>query len=467
MDWFIDNPHITFDWIDLWPLLEAQGWRKNPKYHVETSDEFYIYRSTMPEDLLSIPGIHKFKSRLAMMQYVARYPFLLQDDKTFVKTLQQHRFVRHPKSTQKWIWPSRESRPLRHHDDVGVTLLELRQRLWNEPQMLFRAYFDQVSEARILSAIAIPQECATRHLVEPSTPSEVEYSDSSDDDKEGQAKEMEEDNVPLFECSEEMNTRGMTLAQLYLEHQENGNQLVDHLLALNWLYDRSKWTNQWYCCEMSFLPPWSAARLPGSRRIRNVANGGPTKSKSTKKKQMAKIQELLVGWDYFWELTDVAKFIVQHGCQQPKEKMASKVSVDYALKPWSLDSRIESLLSVLASSIDAKTENDDDDDDDNEEKISLVFEKNLWPLLEFSGWKKICGKDPYHQEPVKRALGGGGGGGGASRSSHNSLLTLYIPFWKSSVVTWSNFQAFDVKDDYFVAASEVVEYLRVCIAWMI
>ena len=106
--------------------LEKQGWTKILKAHSSsantecTSDKYWIYVYTPAESIMKAmhpesplftmensdhkfltPGLHIFKSQLALSQYVARFPFLLQPDITFTQTLIQIGWIKMKKSN-KW-----------------------------------------------------------------------------------------------------------------------------------------------------------------------------------------------------------------------------------------------------------------------------------------------------------------------------------------------------------------------------
>lgn len=61
------NPFLTFEWFDLWPLLKDAGWICRESASGIGME--YVYTAAKP----SVAGIHLFKSKIALVRYIARY----------------------------------------------------------------------------------------------------------------------------------------------------------------------------------------------------------------------------------------------------------------------------------------------------------------------------------------------------------------------------------------------------------
>jgi hypothetical protein len=95
-----ENPCLLLSWKELWPLLQLEGWRKidlsTAKLHkVGSPITSKIALAYKPNDLPSLePGIHIFVSKSAMLRYISRFPYLLQERKVLVRTLLRLKWIR-------------------------------------------------------------------------------------------------------------------------------------------------------------------------------------------------------------------------------------------------------------------------------------------------------------------------------------------------------------------------------------
>ena len=109
------NPVITEEWKDLWPKLQDHGWRavdvKNEKYSIDGLHEATkIVYAHMPEEVdCPQPGVHVFASKIAVVRFVARFPYLLQDDTELVETLLRVGWSRNKKDL-RFLWPTSNKR---------------------------------------------------------------------------------------------------------------------------------------------------------------------------------------------------------------------------------------------------------------------------------------------------------------------------------------------------------------------
>jgi hypothetical protein len=83
----VDNPCLYESWNQLWPRLQEHGWEavnlnKTPLNIVGLPAKqrlVFGYRLTELRSTELLPGITVFGSMAAVMEYIARFPYLLQD----------------------------------------------------------------------------------------------------------------------------------------------------------------------------------------------------------------------------------------------------------------------------------------------------------------------------------------------------------------------------------------------------
>jgi hypothetical protein len=91
------NECLTMSWGDVWKKLRDAGWRPSKFSSRGKSETCYQFPAalTVTEEHFPnskgqlTPGIHSFYSKLALVQYIARFPYLLQPDKQFIETLKR------------------------------------------------------------------------------------------------------------------------------------------------------------------------------------------------------------------------------------------------------------------------------------------------------------------------------------------------------------------------------------------
>jgi hypothetical protein len=101
-----DNPCLLDDWLRLWDRLRQQGWCRLERradqrtlcYHFNVpaanlrgaTAKAPLPAATTVDELQQrglLPGQQLFVSKLATIQFIARFPYLLQNDEVFTKTL--------------------------------------------------------------------------------------------------------------------------------------------------------------------------------------------------------------------------------------------------------------------------------------------------------------------------------------------------------------------------------------------
>lgn len=102
------NPCLLQTWQELWRRLQNHGWRaiELASHHPLMIDELnpedhrvaYVYA---PENLSVTyeAGAHVFTSKSAVIQYIARFPYLLQEESCLAQTLLRHHWKRNAQNS--------------------------------------------------------------------------------------------------------------------------------------------------------------------------------------------------------------------------------------------------------------------------------------------------------------------------------------------------------------------------------
>ena len=87
-----DNPCLTYEWKAVWPMLKEAGWSQVTGNSAAKKVQ-YIY-SKLPSGVKPQLGVTRFDSKLALCTYINRFPYTLQDDMHFAKTLERHGWIK-------------------------------------------------------------------------------------------------------------------------------------------------------------------------------------------------------------------------------------------------------------------------------------------------------------------------------------------------------------------------------------
>lgn len=165
---FNDNPCYKIeDFHGLWEMLQEAGWerrrvpkpqptpKKDAKRQKENT-EWWEYVYTKPnkwpgESTKNYgqyrPGVTKFNSKYALQGYISRFPFLLQTDDVFARTL----------IAKQWIVRPKGRYAASAADKVGETIEEIKQRCWHDPAHLFSPYIPQIPLDTLMNAIIVSE----------------------------------------------------------------------------------------------------------------------------------------------------------------------------------------------------------------------------------------------------------------------------------------------------------------------
>jgi hypothetical protein len=92
-----ENPCLYQTWQEIWSNLQTYDWEK-----VDLSKEELNIEGSLPKKVKKVyalrqtglgtlkPGVHVFASKMALLKYIARFPYLLQDRNRLKATLKAH-----------------------------------------------------------------------------------------------------------------------------------------------------------------------------------------------------------------------------------------------------------------------------------------------------------------------------------------------------------------------------------------
>ena len=271
------NPCLTYEWRLLWPLLQKRGWDRVSG----TGERTFEYVSSEDRKL----GITHFRSKFAVVKFIARFPYPLQEDKVLEETLLCHGWKR----GRAGMFISAAT------DSKGSTLEAIRKLLWQDPVVLF-ANSPEIPREALERAIYLPESVALADDAEPDSP----------------RAQPEQQHIS-------------TLAQ-FVEQREvlddaSRTAFCEFLAADGWKEGLSNFAKptDWWQYEAIHIAPWCGV---GAR-----VNKKP-----------------LLGSDSFWALEDVFRYLKMHGTAAPIRTLEPiPLQLDYRSKDWSLNRRIRDI----------------------------------------------------------------------------------------------------------------------------
>lgn len=238
------NPHITEEWRYLWPRLQDHGWEAidltNPnenylnllnnlnldKNHKVAYVYLGSYKKLKSHEL--IPGLHVFLSKIALVRYISRFPYLLQNNSDLTETLERHGWK---------VYNSKFQAP---QSKIEININEVRRQIWIRPTLMFQSYWSQFSEERLLQSLLPNPDEALELDYEPSSPSVDGMSRAQRDKKLSHIRNLCE----TFQSSNALS-----------DHEIS--ELQDLLSDFGWKYCPAQWSNKWWKWEMVYTPPYS------------------------------------------------------------------------------------------------------------------------------------------------------------------------------------------------------------------
>lgn len=336
---FRQNPCLSLKTTDeMLSLLKTHGWIQEEREDKKSNTSYTSFTYKPAKDTLKVvtPGLHYFNNYKALVQFVSRFPFALQDNDTFANTLSLHGWTEKKK---KW---SVDGRNL-----DSLTLAEVRKEIWLNPSLLFQNISPSLSAETIMKFICIPKEDAESKSLLSSTPPQ-----SIQKPKKLPFEETDSDN--LLKSTSSSAAELSNLAKQYCSMSPNDIKERDSLRGQmtrimqpenGWYEWECHWTNEWWKYEKATIAPWS---------IGNEA-------------------EMIAGIDFFWDFDDIANYINEYDHVR-QNKSSLKLLHDYTSNEWDINRRIEELV----------------------KKHPDIFSKKcpikFWEMLQSTGWTKISPK---------------------------------------------------------------------------
>lgn len=278
----ISNPCLTFEWVKLWPMLNRQGWERVYQSTKKGSSASSLEFSRLPSSTKREAGLHKFASKLALLKYISRFPYPLQTDEVFKATLEAHGWtcLRNGNFTDDL-----------KKNKAGYAIQEVRDRLWENPTVLF-VNSEGVTSERLMEAIKLERSSALQVDVEADSPGHLNNSDVT------------------MTLDEFLNGRGD------IKTSKDKELFTTLLQREQWkTYAGGCYAGQWYKHEFMWVAPW----------YNSHAKPEP-------------------GIDCFWVLSDVFNFLKTRGNHEyPRSREPIELKVDYRSPKWSLNKRIKQL----------------------------------------------------------------------------------------------------------------------------
>ena len=395
------NPCLKYTWKDLWPLLQKAGWTR---VHAGKNGSQVEFHSPVPSDTELKPGVHVFRSKFAVMTFINRFPYPLQESSIFSKTLEAQGWQKRSQGRYAASNPS-----LRFDDpkDKGLVLDLIRGKLWQDPAYLF-VLNSKIKRARLEAAVHLTKEFAMEKDKEADTPLksgsgkvliDTKRRKEKEKEKAAVARDLVKAQIPAKSTSSSSSSSSLS-SGLSLATYLSGNDVYNSATAEKFanLLNDSGWklmpcnfTGEWWQYEIITMAPW---KLSGPRE-----NLKP-----------------LIGFDCFWGLPDIFLFLKKHGTAQPLKPKPIELELDYRKPEWTLNIRIKELA----------------------EKKTFKG-NNLYKMLLHSGWKSFPA--PKHIE------------------TNTENRHIFVPWWNATDITARNLQYFALDFDYYCHTEEMLNYL--------
>ena len=369
MELMESNRCYNMGFEDIWEMLRDVGWTstavtfKEAKGILKQVDpqiaipdamakgpELYTYKYIPPESKKNawkpIIGLHIFNNPRALLQYISRFPYLLQDDKTFATTLEK----------QKWTNVRKDVYQFKPHGSksaVEMSICDIRHELWQRPALLYQNL--AIDYKLLTDAITIPYEKALEFVPNTIKIGTVMIANKVDNPSEtlvesARALRKVDTPTPIVPNSISPITPVYDL-DLSSEIKKLAEDLVKHFDAdkYNKLCRKTQW--QVYPLVELNLPTIK----PGDwfKHEKVVVN---TLSLYSKERH-----EYVAGIDYFFCETDIVHYLAHFGCVEaatkPKNFRHLKSVVDYSdSTQWSLCKRIKDIAQKLLDGKYSETE---------------------------------------------------------------------------------------------------------------
>jgi len=338
---FRQNPCLSLKTTgDMLSLLKDHGWiqeeREDKKSKISYTSFIYKPAKDMRKEVT--PGLHYFNNYKALVRFVSRFPFALQDNETFANTVSLHGWTEKKK---KWSVDGK---------NLGsFTLAELRKEIWLNPSLLFQNISPSLSAETIMKFICIPKEDAElKELLSSSPPQSIQKP------KKVPLEENDSDNLLKSTSSAELSTLAKQYCRISPQDIKEKDSLKKQMISImqpgnGWYELECYWTEEWWKHEKATIAPWSI--------------GNPKQRKNEAK--------MIAGIDFFWDFDDIANYINEY--DHVRQNKPLKLLRDYTSNEWGINRRIEELVKTP-------------------DIFSKENKKKFWEMLQSTGWKKISPK---------------------------------------------------------------------------
>ncbi len=356
----IDSNHCYDSDFKLWEILQKHGWVSTPVTFKEAKgilkqvdpqiefseamvkdSKLFTYKYVPPASKKNawtpIIGLHIFNNYVALLQYISRFPYLLQDDKTLATTLEKQQWTKARKDVYMFT-------PFGSKNAIEMSIGDIRHELWQRPALLYQNL--SIDYKFLTDAITIPYEKALEFV-----PNSIKIGSVMKANKVDSAKEPSVESVgavrqvdtpaPIVPNSISPITPIYDLDRCS-EIKKLAEDLVKHFDADKYIKLCRK--TQWQVYPIVDLN--LAKSKPGDwfKHEKVVVNTLSLYSKERK--------DYEVGIDYFFCEKDIVHYLAHFGCMEavtkPRNYRYLKSVVDYSdSTQWSIHKRIKDIAQQL------------------------------------------------------------------------------------------------------------------------
>ena len=366
MDLMESNPCYNMDFFDIWEMMKGYGWTatavtfKQAKSILKQVDpmlelsiqtakvqELYTYKYVPPANKKSgwtpIIGLHTFNNDTAVLQYISRFPYLLQEDEAFATTLELQQFTKVRKDVYMFT-------PFGSNKAVEMSTQDIRHELWLRPALLYQNL--SLDYKSLTDMITIPYEKALEFVTNTIKIGDV-------------IKVSEASHVTVLDLAvpRTVDTPAAVVPSAIspitpIYDSEQSSEIKKLAEELQKLYDTNKYV------KLSQLTKWPVFPITEL----SLPKLKPTDWYVHEKVVVNRLSitfkdpnEWEVGIDYFFSQTDIIHYLAQFGCMEVPVKSRSyrnlRNVVDYSdITHWNRQRRIKDLASQLTSCDLTKTE---------------------------------------------------------------------------------------------------------------
>jgi len=376
------NPCLKYEWGLLWPMLQEAGW-------------LHLGGTYLSSKGATEPGATSFRSKLAVAQFVARFPYPLQDDARLAQTLKDHGWEKRGKNFA-----------CDRSDRTGAPLITIRKKLWKSPSDLFVS--STIPRSRLQEAVILSKFVGLAEDREPDTPAKLVSPTTIPRSRLREAV-MPSEFVGLAEDLEPDTPAKLGSAlDAFVAGTSDWSEEVDEdtVAKFSTLLNDAGWklnpgntfNGNWWEYELLTIAPWVGI--------------GKRKEKKP-----------IIGSEAFWGLPDIFQYLKLHGTKKPENPVKPlDLILDYRKEEWTLNRRIQEIAFNYRTQFRG------------EMKKELFY-----GMLLSSGWRVLAPPKGISSDLMKGQL--------------------HVPYWNAGAVTLSTLCKFEVNHDYFAAEAELLKYL--------